>query len=86
MQHLSSGVVRERCHPEQPVGAVLPTPTGDLKLFQSLGGNLVFSEGVVTGKDSATGGTAEPVTGISQSPWKLEYAQFTCTTAFSACK
>ena len=36
MLHLSSGVVRERRHPEQPVGALLPTPTGFLKLFQNL--------------------------------------------------
>lgn len=50
MLHLSSGVVRERCHPKQPVGALLPTPTCFLKLFQNLWGNLLFSERVVTWK------------------------------------
>jgi len=71
MLHLSSGVVRERRHPEQPVGALLPTPTGFLKLFQNLWGNLLFSERVVTWKGFSSIGQTFLLAVRSQS-WQTE--------------
>lgn len=72
MMHLSSEVITECCHPKQPVGALLPTPTCFLKLFQNLWGNLLFSERVVTWKGvSDIGQIFLPLLNSqSESPWR----------------